>query len=70
MTDTIGIGTGLIILITIWIVAFIVAVISLRTEKIIGIIAIATALLITVIIFIIPVEKVNSEQFEEKVMYI
>lgn len=55
-----GIGVGTFILFSIWLTALILWLISTRTEKIIGIIAFAIAITISLILYIIPK---NSENF-------
>lgn len=58
MTTTIlGVGVGLFIILSCWVVALVLCFISHRTKKNIGSAAIAVAALITIILIVIPKES-------------
>lgn len=65
-----GIGVGSFILFSVWLTALILWLISIRTEKLIGIIAFAIAVIISLILFIIPKTPENLVFEKEKVLYI
>lgn len=61
-----GIGVGSFILFSVWLTALILWLISIRTEKLIGIIAFAIAVIISLILFIIPKTPENLVFEKEK----
>lgn len=52
-----GIGVGLIILLSVWILAVFAAIISFRTQRNVGSFALAFAAIITCILLIIPLDS-------------
>lgn len=64
-----GIGVGTFILFSIWLTALILWLISTRTEKIIGIIAFAIAITISLILYVIPKNSENFVFQEEQVLH-
>lgn len=67
MTSQVGLGTGIIFLITLWILTSIITVVSFRTEKIIGITAIIIVSIVTIFIFTLPVDTERKVVVEQKV---
>ena len=58
MTSVIfGVGVGLVILITVWLIAICIGIISFRTKRNIGNITIFTAVLFTIILLLIPLDR-------------
>lgn len=60
MTTIGNIGIGLFILIIIWILALFIFVLAVRTQSNLGWFAVGTAFCITVILILIPTEKLNE----------
>lgn len=60
MTTVGNIGIGLFILIIIWILALFIFVLAVRTQSNLGWLAVGTAFCITLILILIPTEKVNE----------
>lgn len=65
MTTIGNIGIGLFILIIVWISTLIIFFIAVKTQSNLGWVAIGIALLITLILVLIPVEKINKAEAEE-----
>lgn len=67
MSTQIAIGTGIIILTSLWIFTLIIALISIRTDRVIGLIVIIVAIIVTVIFSLLPIEQSDTRVIENKV---